>query len=265
MGARWYDPSLNRFLSPDSIIPQPGNPQSLNRYSYVYNNPLGYTDPSGHAPTPNWLTNLQKKISMLANEILRRPAGGTPGSNSWFDTDWAGCVILDRYLSGGGGDWTIANDPDWEEYMEANPKLKQNMQDHAISTAQDLYAGGWQPQAISESSSQKIGNGESIVGYDYLHGSNSLVGDFQIQGTAQLFPEGTGYRAELSLTYTWNDIIDDKSETYWSDWVKNTFAEIITMGKATPYNIHISWQETTYVYLDQNGNVVDVDGSWLGY
>ena len=47
-GARFYDPALGRFLSPDSIVPQPGNPQSLNRYSYTLNNPLRYTDPTGH-------------------------------------------------------------------------------------------------------------------------------------------------------------------------------------------------------------------------
>ncbi|HNT78903.1 MAG TPA: RHS repeat-associated core domain-containing protein [Anaerolineae bacterium] len=46
--ARYYDPYLNRFLSPDTIVPDPTNPQSLNRYSYVLNNPLGYTDPTGH-------------------------------------------------------------------------------------------------------------------------------------------------------------------------------------------------------------------------
>jgi RHS repeat-associated protein len=48
MGARFYDSSLNRFLSPDSIIPQPGNPQSFNRYSYVNNRPLVAIDPTGH-------------------------------------------------------------------------------------------------------------------------------------------------------------------------------------------------------------------------
>jgi RHS repeat-associated protein len=47
-GARLYDPDLGRFLAPDSIVPDPANPQSLNRYSYVLNNPLNYTDPSGH-------------------------------------------------------------------------------------------------------------------------------------------------------------------------------------------------------------------------
>ncbi|WP_232282831.1 RHS repeat-associated core domain-containing protein [Roseiflexus sp. RS-1] len=48
--ARYYDPALGRFISPDSIVPEPGNPQSLNRFAYVYNNPLKYTDPSGHCP-----------------------------------------------------------------------------------------------------------------------------------------------------------------------------------------------------------------------
>jgi RHS repeat-associated protein len=48
MGARWYDPQMGRWISPDSIIPNPANPQSLNRYSYVYNNSLRYKDPSGH-------------------------------------------------------------------------------------------------------------------------------------------------------------------------------------------------------------------------
>jgi RHS repeat-associated protein len=52
--ARYYDPMLGRFIQPDSIVPEPGNPQSLNRYSYVLNNPLRYTDPTGYcAGDPN--------------------------------------------------------------------------------------------------------------------------------------------------------------------------------------------------------------------
>ncbi|WP_322802217.1 RHS repeat-associated core domain-containing protein [Thermoflexus sp.] len=48
--ARFYDPALGRFLQLDPLVPEPGNPQALNRYAYVYNNPLRYTDPSGHCP-----------------------------------------------------------------------------------------------------------------------------------------------------------------------------------------------------------------------
>ncbi len=46
--ARLYNPSLGRFISADTIVPDPSNPQALNRYSYVINNPIMYTDPSGH-------------------------------------------------------------------------------------------------------------------------------------------------------------------------------------------------------------------------
>jgi len=48
--ARYYDPSLGRFIQADTIVPNPRNPQSFNRYAYTYNNPINYTDPSGHCP-----------------------------------------------------------------------------------------------------------------------------------------------------------------------------------------------------------------------
>lgn len=48
-GARLYDPDSGRFMSPDTIVPNPGNPQSLNRYGYVLNNPMRYIDPTGHS------------------------------------------------------------------------------------------------------------------------------------------------------------------------------------------------------------------------
>jgi RHS repeat-associated protein len=50
MKARFYDPLLGRFMAADSIVPNPADPQSLNRYSYVLGNPLRYTDPTGRNP-----------------------------------------------------------------------------------------------------------------------------------------------------------------------------------------------------------------------
>ncbi|MDX6766087.1 MAG: toxin TcdB middle/N-terminal domain-containing protein [Candidatus Methylacidiphilales bacterium] len=48
--ARYYDPELGRFISADTIVPDPQNPQTFNRYAYSLNNPLKYVDPSGHEP-----------------------------------------------------------------------------------------------------------------------------------------------------------------------------------------------------------------------
>jgi RHS repeat-associated protein len=50
-GSRLYNAYTGRFLKADTIVPEPGNPQSLNRYSYVVNNPMRYTDPTGHRPS----------------------------------------------------------------------------------------------------------------------------------------------------------------------------------------------------------------------
>ena len=48
MGGRVYDPILGRFLQADPFVQQPNNIQNFNRYSYVLNNPLNKTDPSGY-------------------------------------------------------------------------------------------------------------------------------------------------------------------------------------------------------------------------
>jgi RHS repeat-associated protein len=48
MKGRIYDPTLGRFLQADPFIQSPTDSQSFNRYSYVLNNPLSYTDPSGY-------------------------------------------------------------------------------------------------------------------------------------------------------------------------------------------------------------------------
>ena len=47
-GARYYDPTYAQFTQPDIIIQDVYNPQTLNRYSYVLNNPMKYTDPTGN-------------------------------------------------------------------------------------------------------------------------------------------------------------------------------------------------------------------------
>jgi len=48
MNGRIYDPRLGRFMQADPFIQASGNTQSYNRYSYIFNNPLAGTDPSGY-------------------------------------------------------------------------------------------------------------------------------------------------------------------------------------------------------------------------
>jgi RHS repeat-associated protein len=46
--ARYYDAMIGRFISPDKVVQSATCPQCLNRYSYCFNNPLKYSDPSGN-------------------------------------------------------------------------------------------------------------------------------------------------------------------------------------------------------------------------
>jgi RHS repeat-associated protein len=52
MNGRVYDYNLGRFLSVDPFIQSPTNSQSLNPYSYIMNNPLSGTDPTGYRSEP---------------------------------------------------------------------------------------------------------------------------------------------------------------------------------------------------------------------
>jgi RHS repeat-associated protein len=64
--ARYYDPELGRFIQADTIA-DTDDPQSLNPYSYTENNPLNFTDPTGHAD----------EVGLLAREgAVSRNDGG---------------------------------------------------------------------------------------------------------------------------------------------------------------------------------------------
>jgi len=70
--ARFYLPKLGRFISADTVVPGLFNPQSLNRYTYAYNNPVRYTDPTGHWPGPvdvwQWIQRTYQNIANWWNE-----------------------------------------------------------------------------------------------------------------------------------------------------------------------------------------------------
>src|ERR1043166_7777619 len=50
LNGRVYDPYIGRMTSADPVVGDPLNGQTWKRYSYVYNNPLAFTDPTGYCP-----------------------------------------------------------------------------------------------------------------------------------------------------------------------------------------------------------------------
>jgi RHS repeat-associated protein len=78
MNGRVYDAELGRFLSADRYIQAPYNTQSFNRYSYVWNNPLKYTDPSG------WLAAFKEERAIRKENYDKT---GSAYDESWRDSN----------------------------------------------------------------------------------------------------------------------------------------------------------------------------------
>ncbi|MCB5295882.1 MAG: hypothetical protein LHW52_04975, partial [Candidatus Cloacimonetes bacterium] len=83
MNSRVYDPIVSRMLSLDNFIQAPGYSQSLNRFSYCWNNPLKYTDPSGQELG---VENNRKFFWWTHRGSSNSSYGIGPGSNNhWSD------------------------------------------------------------------------------------------------------------------------------------------------------------------------------------
>lgn len=70
MGGRIYDQSLGRFLQADPFIQAPNYSQSYNRYSYIMNNPLSGTDPSGYISLSKVFSPLLRPLIKLSSNII---------------------------------------------------------------------------------------------------------------------------------------------------------------------------------------------------
>ncbi len=102
MSGRAYDPVIGRFISPDPFIQAPDDSQSLNRYSYVLNNPLSYTDPSGFFFKKLFKTIFKAAVAFAVSFVLSPPAGASIGS-IFFSGALSGVVIstVNTVISGG--------------------------------------------------------------------------------------------------------------------------------------------------------------------
>jgi len=132
MNGRVYDPKLGRFMSADPVyLGNLANPQSLNPYSYVMNNPLTFTDPSGFnqelcGSDPNCLS------------VVAYPGGydivlPSAGHFVWGSGGSGGA-------SGGSGGSRPPGTPD-PESQQADPSLSENSPGNVI--VQDVGRRNW--------------------------------------------------------------------------------------------------------------------------
>lgn len=88
-----------------------------------------------------------------------------------------------------------------------------------------------------------IQNGEDIIGYQYLHGTNEEVGGFHIVGNIS---KDIYVNITYDLTYTWNDKIDP-DYSYNSDSIKAKVAKLIPFARSTDYVMRITFSDKTVI------------------
>ncbi len=168
------------------------------------------------------------------------------GSIWSLKSDWAGRQILNWYLYGGGKSRTLSTKK-WGNYMKANKTLKAEARKLLKPYAKKQKNGT--TVRLNIKTSMKIENGEDIIGYQYLHGTNSKVGGFAVEAFIKKDKKG---KTTFTCSYIWNDMIDPNFY-YYSDIKKANFAKIISFGKAKDYRIQIIWSDVS---------VLNSSGKW---
>jgi RHS repeat-associated protein len=87
MNGRVYDPELGRMLSVDPFVVAPLNLQTYNRYSYVHNNPLSLTDPSGYYTSPAQAESVASSKPKTSITSKGQPKGNESGVSDKRDAE----------------------------------------------------------------------------------------------------------------------------------------------------------------------------------
>ncbi len=131
--ARYYDATLGRFVNADTIVPSAGKPQALNRYAYGLNNPVRYTDPSGHCNKDDPLDD--QACWDTFGEIKDRYGLNPVGLDDWNTRDlkgllgWLNAGIRFTSVSnehGLGATWTTSNLRDVMSALERTKSIVGN-------------------------------------------------------------------------------------------------------------------------------------------
>jgi len=126
--ARYYDAVLGRFTQADTVVPAPGNPQALNRYAYALNNPLRYTDPTGHTICADESCDIV--FGPRQRNLIRRGLGASYWGQNGLGMVW---------------DWFTESGPQIRYYGASAPMTKDLMHDEGVQQAREHFYSTGKP------------------------------------------------------------------------------------------------------------------------
>ena len=141
MNGRLYDPILGRMLSPDVLIQDDRSSQAYNRYSYCFNNPLRFTDPSGYvALNPFGYYGIETYSLGFIGSSRSKSSFNTEASegmpiplDDWFENEETGAIYYNAIMhkgdegtgdmKGSGWKWLGENDMFSEGFVNSDVSL----------------------------------------------------------------------------------------------------------------------------------------------
>lgn len=217
MNGRVYDPIIGRFLSADPFVQAPSNLQSLNRYSYVTNNPLSMTDPSGF----NWWKEVRRAVVTIATAVVGAIVGclvGGPG----------GCLAGAGYGFAVGAamgySYRYAKDKGLKHHDALDGSAKAGATAFVTSYASNL-AGGWL---------DKLDYGNSVVAEGVARvTTHALIGGAMAKVNGGKFADGafvSGFRQLYSFGFAANTPVGSPTEHGFFSYAEN--APLATLEQA---------------------------------
>lgn len=139
MNGRVYDPLVKRFLSPDPYIQLPDFSQNYNRYSYCFNNPLKYTDPSGESII------LAMMIGAFVNTFIQGATGNIDNGADFFKAISIGALSGAVAALGGGAAMSLMDGAGlWGTFANASIGMATSgFVEGAVVGAAAGFAGGF--------------------------------------------------------------------------------------------------------------------------
>ncbi|MGH8428092.1 MAG: RHS repeat-associated core domain-containing protein [Gammaproteobacteria bacterium] len=173
--ARLYDPSIGRWLSPDPTVPDGYDGQSLNRYSYVLNNPMTLTDPLGLCAAGNVCLSPIVVIGVSFLGALLVADGGGPG-----------------------GLGIHANNPEPQKPKDHCPPNPTSATKIGTDEVKYTDASG-NTETLSNGSRSWVTNNPDNVGFPFASSQGS-IGSYSAGYTTAIFPSyAVGFAAGVAL------------------------------------------------------------------
>ena len=222
MNGRVYDYNMGRFMSVDPFIQSPTSTQSVNPYSYIMNNPLSGTDPTGYY------------AKITGSHLKDKPNSGNSSGVAGISTSDLKSVKVSKNNNGS----TTVN-----VTLKDNSVVSQNFDSSGIGglTSISKQGNGTNVNQIYSDTASTIANGAAAAVGNLIPDMANGIADW----TERFFHQDSG---SLGRMDQWADVDNEVAQG-----VANDFRKIIAVGTAMIPVMRVSTSTSLTAQLTQQG------------